>query len=150
MPVLFPAPIRAPLHRRAWLSLGATAIAGALLLTAGCSDSQGVQVSAVSLEAARADLEAGRVTLIDIREPAEHATGVAAGARLLPMSQINQRAGEIPKDSAKPVLLICNTQNRSQSTAQALREHGYTNVQYVKGGMSEWGRRGWPLVRPGT
>jgi len=150
MPVFSPAPIHAPLHRRAWLSLGATVIAAALLLAAGCSDKQGGQVSAVTLETARADLEAGRVTLFDIREPEEHATGVAAGAHLLPMSQINQRIGEIPKDPAKPVLLICNTQNRSQATAQALIKHGYTNVQYVKGGMSEWGRRGWPLVRPGT
>ena len=119
-------------------------------MAAGCSDKHGTQVSAVSLDSARADLEAGRVTLIDIREPAEHATGVAAGARLLPMSQINQRINEIPKDPAQPVLLICNTQNRSQATAQALREHGYTNVRYVKGGMSEWGRRSWPLARPGT
>ena len=31
---------------------------------------------------------------------------------------------------------------------QALREQGYTNVRYVEGGMSEWARRGLPLVKP--
>lgn len=103
---------------------------------------------AVSLEHARAEHEAGRAVLIDIREPAEHATGVAAGARLLPMRQLARRLAEIPTDTARPVLLICNTQNRSAATLRALRQHGYSHVRYVSGGMSEWARRGWPMVRP--
>jgi rhodanese-related sulfurtransferase len=102
---------------------------------------------AVSLDFARAEHEAGRVVLIDIREPAEHASGVAAGVRLLPMRQLSSRVGEIPTDPAKPVLLICNTQNRSSATLKALRERGYAHVRYVKGGMSEWVRRGWPVVK---
>jgi len=103
---------------------------------------------AVSLEQARADHEAGRAVLIDIREPAEHATGVAAGARLLPMRQLAARLAEIPTDPAKPVLLICNTQNRSSATLRALRQRGYGHVRYVTGGMADWARRGWPMVAP--
>lgn len=105
---------------------------------------------AVSLEAARAAFEAGKVTLIDIREPDEHATGVVAGAQLLPMRQLAARLNEIPQDSSRPVLLICNTQNRSRAVQQALKERGYHHVQYVNGGMSEWARRGWPMVKPGA
>jgi rhodanese-related sulfurtransferase len=104
---------------------------------------------AVDLDTARAENEAGRAVLIDIREPAEHATGVARGAQLLPMRQLSSRLGEIPADPRRPVLLICNTQNRSSATVKALRERGYTHVSYVQGGMSEWVRRGWPVVRPG-
>jgi len=103
---------------------------------------------AVSLEQARADHEAGRAVLIDIREPAEHATGVAAGARLLPMRQLASRLAEIPTDPARPVLLICNTQNRSSATLRALRQRGYGHVRYVTGGMADWARRGWPMVAP--
>ena len=105
--------------------------------------------NSVSLEAARAALEAGRAVLIDIREADEHATGVAAGATLLPMSQLGRRLAEIPNDPSKRVLLICNTQNRSSRTLRALRERGFANLRFVEGGMSEWTRRGWPLVRPG-
>lgn len=103
---------------------------------------------AVSLDFARAEAEAGRAVLIDIREPHEHATGVAKNARLLPMQQLGSRLAEIPREPAKPVLLICNTQNRSSATMAALKRAGYTNVKYVQGGMSEWNRRGWPTVRP--
>lgn len=117
------------------------------LVTAGAARAAG-EPDAVSLETARAEHEAGRAILIDIREPDEHATGVAAGARLLPMRQLGARLGEIPIDPNKPVLLICNTQNRSSATLRALRERGYAHVRYVKGGMSEWTRRGWPMVKP--
>lgn len=120
---------------------------GLALVVVGCSpaDSAG---DAVSLDVARAEHEAGRAVLIDIREPNEHATGVAPGAQLLPMRQMAARLTEIPADTGKPVLLICNTQNRSRATLGALREKGYQHVRYVQGGMSEWARRGWPLVKP--
>ncbi len=103
----------------------------------------------VSLDFARAEHEAGRVVLIDIREPSEHATGVAKGVQLLPMRQMSTRLSEIPPADGKPVLLICNTQNRSAATLRALREKGYGHVRYVDGGMSEWARRNWPMVKPG-
>jgi rhodanese-related sulfurtransferase len=59
------------------------------------------------------------------------------------------RLDDVVADRTQPVLLICQTQNRSRATVQALRERGYTDVRYVHGGMSEWTHRGWPLVRPG-
>ena len=114
---------------------------------AGCRQTE-ASTDAVSLETARAEHEAGRALLIDIREPQEHATGVAAGAQLLPMRQLSQRVHEIPTRPDQPVLLICNTQNRSKATLRALREQGYSHVRYVDGGMSEWARRGWPMVKP--
>jgi rhodanese-related sulfurtransferase len=119
------------------------------LVAAACSPSV-ADGDVVSLDAARAQYEAGHALLIDIREPAEHATGVAPGARLLPMRQLNARLSEIPNEPTQPVLLICNTQNRSSATLRNLRERGYGNVRYVQGGMSEWARRGWPLVKPGS
>ena len=111
-----------------------------------CSSDSGLP--RVTLDQARADHEAGRVVLIDIREPKEHATGVAPGAHFIPVSQLGQRAAEIPRSSDKPVYLICNTQNRSQAVLAALVEQGYKHVHFVEGGMSEWVRRGWPLVAP--
>ena len=119
-------------------------------LAAAAASASTPESDVVSLDEARARFEAGEVVLIDIREPREHATGVAAGARLLPMSQLNQRLAEIPTDPAKPVFLICNSQNRSPAVLRALRDTGgYRHVRYVHGGMSEWARRGWPMVKPG-
>lgn len=136
----------ARLQRRRTVVVAATAFVGAGILSA-CDRSD--PADAVPLDFARAEHEAGRAVLIDIREPAEHAQGVAAGARLLPMSQIGRRRAEIPSNGLQPVLLICNTQNRSRATLKALRENGYGHVRFVQGGMAEWVRRGWPVVKPG-
>jgi rhodanese-related sulfurtransferase len=126
-----------------------TALLG-LALAATAASASSPLPDVVSLDEARARFEAGEAILIDVREPREHATGVAAGARLLPMSQINQRLAEIPTDAGKPVFLICNSQNRSPVVLRALRNTGgYGHVRYVHGGMSEWAKRGWPMVKPG-
>lgn len=132
-----------PSTRRQW-----AALALGLVLTAHAFGAAAEDADSVSLDTARADLESGRALLIDIREPNEHATGVAKGAKLLPMRELGTRLAEIPTVSDKPVYLICNTQNRSSKTLAALRQRGYSHVRYVTGGMSEWVKRGWPVVKP--
>lgn len=127
--------------RRCWLFVALLAVTGP-----AASLRAQAQGAVVSLDQARAAHVAGRAMLVDIREPEEHATGVAPGARLLPMQQLPARLAELPRD--RPVLLICNTQNRSRTTYDALRARGWTNLQYVDGGMSEWARRHWPMVQP--
>jgi rhodanese-related sulfurtransferase len=126
-------------------ALGLLFACGVLAVTRVAAD----EPDFVDLATARAEHEAGRAVLIDIREPSEHASGVARGAQLLPMRQLASRLAEIPTDPRRPVLLICNTQNRSSATARALRQRGFTHVRYVQGGMSEWVRRGWPLALAG-
>jgi rhodanese-related sulfurtransferase len=105
---------------------------------------------AIDLATARAELDAGRAAMIDIREPDEHATGVAPGATLIPMSELGERLAEIPQDPQRPVMLICRTQNRSGQVAQALSQRGWGNVRYVVGGMSMWELQGLPMVAPGS
>jgi rhodanese-related sulfurtransferase len=122
-------------------------LAPLLMTVVACSQAQ--DPDRVSLDQARDDLKSGRVVLIDLREPHEHARGVAPGAVRLPLSQLSQRWNEVPTDAAKPVYLICATQNRSRAALQALREQGgYAHVRYVHGGMSGWAAQGWPLSNP--
>ena len=117
-----------------------------LCLASPLSRTKAQPAATVNLDTLQAALKNRSAVVFDIREPAEHATGVAAGARLLPMSQIDQRLAEIPKD--QPVLLVCNTQNRSTRVADALRQRGWSNVRAVQGGMSAWAQRGLPMVKP--
>jgi rhodanese-related sulfurtransferase len=141
-----PLPRRHNLRRLAAAGLWVGAVS---LLLGGCSDApSGTDPLRVGLDEARQLFESKQVLMFDIREPKEHATGVASGAVLLPMSQLNQRLNEIPKNPAQPVLLICNTQNRSAKVVQSMKDAGWTNVRYVYGGMSTWAKSGWPMVKP--
>lgn len=114
---------------------------------AGLAQSQPA-TAMVGVDEARRALESGSAKVFDIRERAEFATGVAPGMLLLPMSELGKRLTELPAPGAEPFLLICNTQNRSSRVVQRLQAMGYTNVQYVNQGMSEWAKRGWPMVKP--
>jgi rhodanese-related sulfurtransferase len=129
--------------RSGWL---ASVVLALLLCGAGLPAGALAPGVSVSLEQARAEHEAGEAILVDIRGPGEYAPGVVPGARLLPMRQLSAWLAELPCD--RPVPLICNTQNRSRATFDALRERGWTKLQYVNGGMSEWIRRGWKTVAP--
>jgi rhodanese-related sulfurtransferase len=51
----------------------------------------------VSLDEARSLVGNSSVTVLDIREPDEHATGVAKGMKLIPMSTLESRLNELPK-----------------------------------------------------
>jgi rhodanese-related sulfurtransferase len=82
--------------------------------------------------------------IVDVRTPDEWAaTGVPAGAALIPLPEFEQRApNELPKD--KEIYVICNSGNRSQVAAQILTQSGYQNVININGGIQNWLLAGLP------
>ena len=108
----------------------------------------GIVQAQVNLDDARLLLDSGAVIVIDIRERNEHVTGVAKGMKLIPMSILDIQLTELLKDPKQSIFLICNTQNRSRTVVLDFQSRGYSNVQYVIGGMSEWTKRGWALETP--
>lgn len=75
--------------------------------------------------------------LIDVREPGEVKQGYIPGAINIPLSQIKNRVGEIPKD--KSIYLYCRSGMRSKQAARILSKHGYLNMAHLQGGIMAWG-----------
>lgn len=70
----------------------------------------------------------GRI-IIDVREPAEFATGHVPGALNIPPAQLMAGAKElagVPKDAE--LIVYCRTGSRSGVSAHILHTLGYTNV----------------------
>ena len=63
--------------------------------------------------------------LLDVREYPEFAAGHLKGARLIPLGEIERRAGELPKD--QPIVAMCRTGRRSAEAATTLARLGFTN-----------------------
>ncbi len=74
--------------------------------------------------------------LLDVREPYEYRGGHARRAKNIPLSQIQQRVNEIPRDHK--VFLICQSGHRSMQAATFLHQQGFENVVNVTGGTSLW------------
>jgi rhodanese-related sulfurtransferase len=87
----------------------------------------------------------GDAVLVDVREYAEFAGGRVAGARLVPLGDLDARARELDRD--RPIYLICRTGRRSGEAQRRLRALGFDEVVNVCGGMMAWQDAGYPVER---
>lgn len=84
--------------------------------------------------------------LLDVREQDEWDAGHAPEAVHIPMGQLGDRAGEIPRD--QEVFVICRSGQRSAQVTVALNQAGWL-VRNVDGGMKGWAEAGRPMERVG-
>jgi len=81
--------------------------------------------------------------IVDVREAHEFAAIRAEGAVLLPLSAFAARFEELPRD--RPLLIICQSGNRSMAATAHLLRNGWTDVSNVAGGTIAWQRAGLPI-----
>ena len=89
---------------------------------------------------------AGDVTVLDVREPVEWATGYAPGAVLISLGSLQEGLDVIPPQ--KLVAVICEAGVRSSTGASLLLAAGFPKVATVSEGMSGYRRAGLPLELP--
>lgn len=89
------------------------------------------------------DLDAGNCVVLDVREYPEYAAGHIRGARLMPLGEIERRAGEV--DPSRPVYVVCRTGRRSGEARRRLKALGLADVRDVSGGMEAWEGAGLPV-----
>lgn len=77
-----------------------------------------------------------KVTVLDVREPAEYAFGHIPGSINIPLGELEQRFEELNQHD--DIHVICRTGNRSDFAAQKLTEKGFKNVKNVVPGMTKW------------
>jgi rhodanese-related sulfurtransferase len=95
-------------------------------------------------EAARLLREDG-ATLVDVREPDEHARERIPGARNLPLSRLEE--AELAVQGGKPVLFHCRSGARTQGNAARLAaKAGLCEAYAVEGGLDAWKRAGLPVA----
>jgi rhodanese-related sulfurtransferase len=85
--------------------------------------------------------------VVDVREPAEYGTGHVLGAKNLPLARVAASGADLAKRKEKPVIVYCETGNRSTSAAAALRKAGFTRVFSLSGGMKAWREAGLPVEK---
>ena len=91
--------------------------------------------------------ELDELTLIDVREAYEYASGHAPTAVNLPLSELVARSSEIPRDGI--VYIICESGGRSAQATEWLEAQGVM-ASNVLGGTSAWRAAGLPLAMEGN
>ena len=91
--------------------------------------------------------DAGAV-LIDVREPAEFATGHLPGAINIPRGVLEFQVESHPAlvGGPRPVVLYCRSGGRAALAALSLSMLGFDEVRSLAGGIMGWTEAGLPII----
>jgi molybdopterin/thiamine biosynthesis adenylyltransferase/rhodanese-related sulfurtransferase len=87
--------------------------------------------------------------LVDVRELDEWSEGHLPGAIHVPRGNLESRI-ERAADRTRPIILYCQSGNRSVFAAKTLADLGYENVVSLAGGYTDWKRNGYATKLPRT
>ena len=91
-------------------------------------------------------LEAGEdFLLLDCREQYEYDTVCLPAAMLVPMSEIQERVGELDSYRQQEIVVYCHHGARSLQVTFWLQQQGFENVRSMSGGIDEWAQ----TIEPG-
>lgn len=85
--------------------------------------------------------------LVDVREPVEYAEEHVAGAKLIPLGQLEKRSSEISRDT--PIVVMCRSGKRGEEARKKLEAIGITDVRNLEGGIIAWKEAGLPVKTGG-
>jgi len=85
---------------------------------------------------------------IDVREQEEWDEGHIPGAVHVSRGHLESRIENAAPDKAQPIVVYCQSGNRSVFATRTLEELGYENVTSLAGGYTDWKRNGFPTQLP--
>ena len=85
--------------------------------------------------------------LLDVRDAGEYGAGHLLGAKHLPLARIDEGAGELAKKKERPLIVYCDSGERSAKAAAALKRQGFTRVTALSGGLDAWRQAGLPVEK---
>ncbi len=94
------------------------------------------EVDAIEPDELEALLEREDVQLVDVRTPAERKAGEIPGARLMPLDQLRELAGEL--DPHKRTVVYCAVGYRSYLAYKILKQRGFDDMSHLAGGFDAW------------
>jgi rhodanese-related sulfurtransferase len=119
---------------------------GAMLLWSFVQGAKGAKSSVGCTEATML-VNRQDAMLLDVRESKEFEGGRLPNAVHIPLSQLGDRAGELAKHAARPVVVYCATGRRSRMAAGPLAKAGFKSVYSLAGGIEAWRKDGLPLEK---
>ncbi len=133
-------------------ALAATAIVGVSGCSSSTSSDSASQSSASSsqnlsvAEFATAIQQPGTV-ILDVRTPAEYASGHIEGAKNVDFESANFAAEISAMDKTTTYAIYCRSGNRSGQALTQMGNAGFTSVSDLAGGIVAWEAAGQPVVQ---
>lgn len=83
--------------------------------------------------------------IIDVRTQGEYLSGHIKDAAILPVQILSSNLDKLEQFRDEPILLYCQSGNRSTVAAKILIDNGFSNVYNLRYGIGNWKAEGLPL-----
>jgi rhodanese-related sulfurtransferase len=127
-----------------WMLILVALSAGGMLLWPMIN---GAGPGALTVDGAVQLINREKAVVIDICEPAEFAVGHVAGAKNIPMGQLEGKLAGAVKNKALPLILVCQSGARSSRALGIAKKLGFENVQSLSGGLGAWRTANLPIEK---
>jgi len=98
-----------------------------------------IEEDSITAEELKLLLETEKIKLIDVREKEEWKICHIEGAELVPPARIPKKANKLNKNDF--IVLYCHLGPRSEWAMRVLKQTGFKNVKFLKGGIDAWAER---------
>lgn len=119
--------------------------AALVALSLGCTAQEQAAVERQGAGAMAASRQAQEVVYVDVRTPAEYASGHVEGAIHIPHDEMASRWQELEPYRDREMVVYCRTGRRSGLALNVLKQHGFTNARNG-GGIDQVAARGAPPI----
>ena len=115
------------------------------LFFVGCFSARAGDVRNVSVDSAKAIVDAHKVFILDVRTPEEHASAHIHGTDAnIPVQVLVDSIARLESLKTKPIFVYCRSGHRSAKASGILHDRGFVDVTNMLGGMSAWTAAGFP------
>lgn len=119
-------------------------VSGGLLLIPGLLKGSAQRVSPSQ---AALLINRNKAVVLDVRDSATaKAQGLIPDARRVDITELKDKAPTLLKNKELPVLVICQSGQRSAAAVTILKAAGYAQVFAVEGGVAAWVEAGMPVT----
>jgi len=85
--------------------------------------------------------------VLDVRIEKEYNEGHIENSIHIPVGALEARARELEKYKLTPILISCQSGNRSRQAYQTLTKHGFTQLSCLAGGINAWINANLPITK---
>ena len=128
-----------------WMLLLVAVLSGAMLMWPAIAGNAG----AGSLNANQAVLLINRekAVVVDVCGADEFKAGHVAGAKNLPVDELEGKLASLVKNKATPVILVCASGARSKRAVAVAKKLGFENAHSLSGGLGAWRAASLPVEK---
>lgn len=88
-----------------------------------------------------------KAVVIDVCQPDEYAAGHVAGARSIPVAELEAKLPGAVKNKATPLVMVCASGVRARRAVAIARKLGYEQAEVLTGGLKSWRDANLPIER---